>query len=333
MKKIRIALIGFNTNSHSRQVHSRIREMSDIFEVVGYVLPENERERMPQRMSVVEGLPEMTMEQVLSDPTIEAVAIETDEIYLTKYALMAAKAGKHIHMEKPGGRELADFEAMIEAVKEHGTVFCPGYMYRYNPYVQDVLAQAKEGKLGPILCVEAQMSCTHAYNDRQWLDQFPGGMMFYLGCHLIDIIYQLQGEPLKIHPMSRPVGINGVTASDFGFVVMEYPNGISFAKCISTERGGFQRRQLVVTAKEATVEINPLEKGPEAGMRTYRTVRNEKPWHTPYAREESPEFDRYNTMLRSFAAYVRGEKENPYTPDYELNLYKLLLRCCGENID
>jgi len=61
-------------------------------------------------------------------------------------------------------------------------------------------------------------------------------------------------------------------------------------------------------------------------------VRNEKPWHTPYEREESASFDRYNTMLRNFAAYVRGEKENPYTPDYELKLYKFLLRCCGLDV-
>ena len=34
-------------------------------------------------------------------------------------------------------------------------------------------------------------------------------------------------------------------------------------------------------------------------------------------------------MMASFAAMVRGEKENPYTLDYELALYKLVLECCG----
>ena len=33
-------------------------------------------------------------------------------------------------------------------------------------------------------------------------------------------------------------------------------------------------------------------------------------------------------MMESFGQMVRGEKENPYTYDYELALYKLVLQCC-----
>ena len=40
------------------------------------------------------------------------------------------------------------------------------------------------------------------------------------------------------------------------------------------------------------------------------------------------EYDRYFDLLKSFAAMVRGEIENPFTRDYELELYKLILKCC-----
>ena len=40
-------------------------------------------------------------------------------------------------------------------------------------------------------------------------------------------------------------------------------------------------------------------------------------------------FQRYEEMMRSFARNIRGETENPYTPDYELQLFKLILQCCG----
>jgi hypothetical protein len=40
------------------------------------------------------------------------------------------------------------------------------------------------------------------------------------------------------------------------------------------------------------------------------------------------EYNRYDAMIASFAAIIRGEKENPYTLDYELELYKLVLECC-----
>ena len=114
MKKIKIAQIGVNTYSHSNQVFESLIKQNDIFEIVGYVLPENERERLPKKMDLLEGYKELTLDEVLNDPEIEAVTIETDEIYLTKYAILAAKAGKHMHMEKPGGATLADFEELLK---------------------------------------------------------------------------------------------------------------------------------------------------------------------------------------------------------------------------
>ena len=132
MKPIRIALIGVNRYSHSVQIHTRIQQLSDLFEVVGIAYPEDEEARIPHFAEKFTHLPRLTIEQIINDPSIEAVAVETDEIYCTKYALMAANAGKHVHMEKPGGRELADFEQLVATVKEKNLIFCPGYMYRYN---------------------------------------------------------------------------------------------------------------------------------------------------------------------------------------------------------
>jgi hypothetical protein len=47
---------------------------------------------------------------------------------------------------------------------------------------------------------------------------------------------------------------------------------------------------------------------------------------------KSEKFDRYDNMMKSFAEYVRGEKSNPYTPDFELELYKTILKACGQNL-
>ena len=330
MKKIRIAQIGLNKHSHSVEILESLLRLED-FEVVGICYPENEKERLPAKVEKHPELKEMTLEEILNDPTIEAVAVETDEIYCTKYALMAAKAGKHVHMEKPGGRELADFEQLIATVQEKNLVFCPGYMYRYNPYVQELFAAIEAGELGEILSVEAQMNCTHTTEQRQWFTELPGGMMFYLGCHLVDLIYRIQGTPNKIHALSRPTFVEGAEGKDYGMAVLEYDRGVSFAKCISLERGGYRRRQLVVTGTKASWEIKPLELGSEASMTTSRTVYTEvRPWGHPGVSSTSEPFDRYNAMLTHFARCVRGEIENEFTPDYELRLYKLLLQCCGE---
>lgn len=192
MKKIKVAQIGLNLNSHSVQIFNSITKQKDIFEVVGYVLPENEKTRIKNKLYVVDGYKELTIDEVLNNPEIEAVIIETDEIFLTKYALMAARAGKHIHMEKPGGLNPASFEELISIIKNTGKVFHTGYMYRYNPYVIELMKKIKNDELGEIISVEAQMNCILPSSTRQWLEALPGGMMFYLGCHLVDLFYKLK---------------------------------------------------------------------------------------------------------------------------------------------
>ena len=49
MRKIKIAQIGINTYSHSNEIFGSLKKQSDIFEIVGYVFPGKERERIPHK--------------------------------------------------------------------------------------------------------------------------------------------------------------------------------------------------------------------------------------------------------------------------------------------
>ena len=332
MKKIKIAQIGTSLNSHGQGIFETLKKQSDIFDIVGYALPENEREKFPGRMDVFEGIREMTVDEILNDEQIDAVAVETEEIYLVKYAIMAAQHKKHIHMEKPGGTDLAEFEKLVSLVKENNLIFHIGYMYRYNPFLFELIEQVKRGELGEIISVEAQMNCHHPVELRNWLKTFKGGMMFFLGCHLIDLILKIQGTPQRIIPLNKCSGLNSV-GEDFGMALFEYKNGVSFAKTTAIELGGFARRQIVVTGSKKTVEIKPLEmySNPE-GSSTLYTDKTEyiKPGWLEYGNKSRSEiFERYDTMMASFAKMIRGEMENTNTPDYELELYKTVLKCCG----
>ncbi len=331
MTKIKIAQIGTSQNSHGSVIWQSLLKQDDIFEVVGYALPENERQKFPQQVKAFEGYREMTVDEILSDPEIEAVAVETEEIYLTKYALMVAAAGKHLHMEKPGGISLSDFEELVDILRAKKLTFSTGYMYRFNPKIKEALEKIESGKLGKIYSVEAHMDCKHTEETRRWLGEFPGGMMFFLGCHLIDLIYRIQGEPTEIIPLNCSTGIDGIDSIDYGMVAFKYPNGLSFAKTSANEFGGFLRRQLVICGERGTIEINPLEVLADGGLYTVSNESYSAKWHEPRLRSQSEVFDRYDDMMRNFAELVRG-KENPYSYDYELNLYKLILRSCKREI-
>lgn len=329
MRKIRIAQIGTSLYGHGNSIFASLKRNSDVFDIVGYCFPENEREKFPQLMGEFDGFREMSLHEILNDPTIEAVTVETEEKYLTKYALAAAETHKDIHMEKPGGLKEEEFIKLIETVKGNQTVFHIGYMYRYNPFIAELKEQIEAGELGEIISVEAQMNCFHPKEARDWLEGFEGGMMFYLGCHLVDLILSFQGTPERITPFNKCSGLDGTVGEDFGMAVFEYKNGCSFAKVCAVERGGFERRQLVVSGSKKTVELRPLEWYTGGRITTDRYQRQNTDWHSAGKKETSEAFDRYDPMMNAFAAMVRKEKKNPWSYDYELNLYHTIRKACS----
>lgn len=330
MRKIKVAFVGCNLYSHALQAFGAVSGAPDVFDLVGYHLPEAERETAKKRIPAIFSYREMTFEEILADPAIEAVIVETEELLLTEYARAAIEHGKHVYMEKPGGIDPIAFEGLINAVKASDKTLLIGYMYRYNPVLRDLLKRARAGELGEILGVEADMSCHHPREVREFLTRYPGGMMFYLGCHLVDLVLQLQGEPEEILPLNTKTGLDGVDSEDFGMAVFRYKSGVSTVKTTAVEYGGYARRRLLVTGSKRTVEVHPMERAAAGGL-MFTGVReySEHKWSNNGEYRESEPFDRYAPMLLDFAAMVRGEKQNEYTPDYELKLYRLLMKACG----
>ncbi|MBE6602003.1 MAG: Gfo/Idh/MocA family oxidoreductase [Ruminococcaceae bacterium] len=333
MKPIRIAQIGMCRYIHGPQVFEALVNHPECFDVAGYALVENERSTCAHRMKCFEGHNELSLEAILNDPSIEAVTVETDEIHLTKYAKMAVDAGKHVFMDKPGSPSFPAFERLIESVKKSGKVFQTGYMYRYNSLVSRAVEDVKNGAFGTVYCTEAHMSRYESSEKRRWLADFKGGMMFYLGCHLIDLVLQIQGIPERVIPCHTSTGIDGVESEDMTLAILQYPHGVSIIRVAAVEVGGFARRQLVICGSKRTLEIKPLEViAPVRNtVSTFQTERsfNEQGQDKREVFTDCEAFERYGVMLQAFAKYVRGEAENPYTPDYELELFRLILRCCG----
>ncbi len=339
MRKIKIAQIGTG-HDHAPAAISTLKRQSDIYELVGFaVVPEDdgnvESMRFENTKKYYEGVPQMTVEEILNYPDLDAVCIETEDRALTKYALMAAQKGLHIQMDKPGGISVEEFDKLIDTVSDKGLIFHTGYMYRYNPAVLKLMEDIAAGKLGEIISVEAQMNCNHPKDKRDWLGHYPGGMLYFLGCHMVDLVYSIMGEPLEVIPLSCSSGLD-TTAKDFGMAVFKYKNGVSFAKSTAIEMGGFERRQLVVVGTKGTVELCPFEWPSKSEANVFApqmtTVREcyATNWQVKGEKHDSEVHGRYDAMFRNFAAYVNGEKTNPFGYEYERNLHKLVLKACGE---
>ena len=156
-------------------------------------------------------------------------------------------------------------------------------------------------------------------------------MMAFLGCHLIDLIYRIQGEPEEVIPLNTCTEPDLIdSAEDYGMVVFRYKNGISFAKTCANEPGGFFRRQLVICGTKGTLQLSPLEYYVDGLIATdiYESMQGIEWGEKPKKSTSIPQ-DRYTPMLKGFAAMIRGEYKNPYTYDYEQKLHHLILKSCG----
>jgi predicted dehydrogenase len=88
--------------------------------------------------------------EVVEHPEIEAVSITAPNYLHREIAVAAARAGKHIWLEKPCGREPAETYEIGRAVEEAGVMSMIGLMYRHAPAVEYARELIAAGELGEI---------------------------------------------------------------------------------------------------------------------------------------------------------------------------------------
>ena len=143
MERIRVAQIGIG-HDHASGVFETLQLMQDEVEIVGYCIPDDDRTFVETRIKYYAGFPQLSLEEILNDPTIRAVTVETEDHLLTKYTQFALDAGKHVHMDKPGGTDQCAFERMTKTAEEKGLALSLGYMYRFNPALLELFAARHE---------------------------------------------------------------------------------------------------------------------------------------------------------------------------------------------
>lgn len=328
MKKLKVVQIGTG-HDHAMAPIGAIPKRDDA-ELIGYV-------RIPGETKTFDGVPELALEDVLERRDIDAVFIETEDKDLTDHALEFVRRGIPVQMDKPGGQDKRSFDALFDLAKQKNVPLHMGYMYRYNPAVRRLLERVRRGELGKIHCVEAQMNCLHVEKKREWLKGYRGGMMNYLGCHLIDLVLQIMGMPDAVIPYNAATQPN--VGEDIGFAVLLYDGRPSFVKSAAVECSGFMRRQIVVCGERGSVEINPTEyycgsAGALLKTDCYTSFLADRggEWVYRPQKEVFGPYDRYDAMFDEFFKIVRGEIENPYSYEYEKQLHDVLLRACNVEI-
>lgn len=329
MKRIKIGQIGIGHN-HATALMSAVRKFPQLFEVIGYAEDKEEWVTLRGNHPAYQGLNRLTVEEIIERS--DAVLVESEVPNLTAYAKRCVDAGKHMHMDKPASGTYEEFEAVLHTAKEKNLVVQLGYMYRNNYGVKKCLELIKDGKLGEIYSINAEMSTYHTPEYKQWLTTFEGGIMYILGCHLVDLILYILGEPKKITKFFKHTNLDGIDFADNNLVVMEYEKALARVFVSSVEVNGWGRRQFFVSGSKGSLDIRPIENKIKV---TYSDLEIAD---TPYGdrhtvldiKDISPE-DRYDDMVQEFYDEIVNGKENPFSHEHELALKKIMDNICFEN--
>jgi len=91
------------------------------------------------------------------------------------------------------------------------------------------------------------------------LAEFRGGIMFELGCHVLDSVIRILGKPDGVAPFVQHAAAQDDQLADNVLAVLGYPRAIASIKASAQEVDGGERRHFVVCGTEGTFHIQPLD--------------------------------------------------------------------------
>lgn len=258
--RIRIAQIG-TSHAHASGKMDALRSLPDLYDVVGFAEPIAARQAFAQKAKSFAGLKYLTEEEILADRSIQAVVIETTLEDSARAALAALKAGKHIHLDKPGAEKHTDFVALRRYAAAHNLTVQMGYMLRYNPAIRLLVEAVKEGWLGEVMEIDASMGKLIDEGTRKRFAQLPGGGMYELACHLADTIVTLMGPPTSVQAFGNATRAPQDLFVDNQLAILTYPKATVTIRCNHADPFGGPHRSIAVRGTRGAMEISPLESG------------------------------------------------------------------------
>jgi predicted dehydrogenase len=247
---------------------------------------------------------------------------------LIRTAEACVAAGKHVHVDKPAGESLPQLRRLLAAASKQKLLVQMGYMYRYNPAVVMLRNFLRQGWLGEVFEVHAVMSKVVAAEERRRLADFQGGIMFELGCHVLDLVIGVLGRPREVTPFAQHSSRLDDKLVDNMLSVLTYARASASVRSSALEVEGFERRHIVVCGSEGTFHIQPLD-NPSARVALSR-VRGK--YKNRYQDIRFPLYTRYVGDAADMARIIRGEKTSDFSNEHDLTVQETLLRSCNLSI-
>lgn len=190
------------------------------------VVPEQARKRAEE----FGGTPYSDLAEALARPDIDIVCVCVPSGLHAEVGVQAAKAGKHVLVEKPIDITLEAADRLIAACRENNVKLAVISQHRFGPAMQQLRAAIDAGKFGRLLVGDAVIKWYRSqgyYNSGAWRGTWEldgGGALMNQGVHYIDQLQWMMGPVTSI--LARTGTLNhDIAVEDVGLGLITFANG------------------------------------------------------------------------------------------------------------
>ena len=146
------------------------------------------------------GLSEITLyhsfEEILNDSRVDVVSICTPNDLHAEEAILAAKAGKQIFLEKPAAISEEQLDRLTTTLEEYHTKTVMGLVLRFNPLSQMQKRLIADGELGKVFMTNVDYWFGRDRGGWMKEGKRTGGAFVLGGCHSVDLARFLLGSDI-----------------------------------------------------------------------------------------------------------------------------------------
>ncbi len=175
--------------------------------------------------------PYYDLDEMLADPRIDVVTIATPSGAHLEPALAAAKAGKHVIVEKPLEVTLRRCDAIIDACRKAGVVLSTIFPSRFHQTCRAMKQAIEQGRFGRLVVGDAFVKWYRTqqyYDSGAWRGTWRldgGGALMNQAIHSVDLLYWLMGPVREIRARFGLLAHERIEVEDTVMATLEYECG------------------------------------------------------------------------------------------------------------
>jgi UDP-N-acetyl-2-amino-2-deoxyglucuronate dehydrogenase len=162
---------------------------------------------------------------------IDIVNVLTPSGLHAEVGIAAAKAGKHVIVEKPMDVSLAKADALIASCRQFGVKLCCISQHRFDFAMQDLKKAITDGKLGSLNFCGSYTQWYRAqnyYDSGDWRGTWEldgGGALMNQSIHYVDLLQYVMGPVDEVHALTATRSHVRIQVEDIAIAVVKFRSG------------------------------------------------------------------------------------------------------------